>query len=375
MEFGGVGAGASQRIAQLLQAGDPPEVYLTSVAAASEFLSEGVAGAVDTAFGNVTDQFGSLGDNFRLTEDGSDYMLPSWASTGNYWYRGDIYTEAPTTWDKALEQAKQADGTQGLAGGWVSAGSSICTDLQLMGWIYSNGGTIASRQNGELQIAMDKGSNRESWVETLDYLKELHDYSARNADTGCGDQSQALATETSAASWKTGSRPKNQSVIQEKSFAGDIEVVVQPQPSSGAANKTVGLVEGFVTFEQANTEAAQRYLEFLYQPKYLTPLYFLTPMHNLPPYEGLRQSDPYQERLDELISNKGWTQDDADKLFAGLDKAQTMAGETEPPNFKIGSILSSRGLSEILYETVINDRDSGTVVDEYASEFKSMIQS
>jgi ABC-type glycerol-3-phosphate transport system substrate-binding protein len=373
MEFGGVGAGASQRMAQLLQSGDPPEVYLTSVAAASEFLSEGVAAPVDDVYGSVTDTYGSLGDNFRLRQEGSDYILPVWASTGNYWYRDDIYTEAPTTWDAALEQAEAADGTDDMGGGWVSAGSSICTDLQMMGWVYSNGGRLAERRDGSIRITIDEGENRRKWVETLDYLKQLHEFSPRNADTGCGDQSQALATEVSAASWKTGSRPKNQSIIQEKEFADDISVVVQPQPGSGSSRATIGLVEGFVTFGQADTTAAQTYLEFLFQPKYLTPLYHLTPLHNLPPYEGMRQSDPYQSQLNELIETKGWTQDDADRLFEGLDNLQTMAGETSPPNYQVGSVLNSRGLSEILYETVIQDRDSGAVVDEYAKQFQSMI--
>lgn len=375
MEFGGVGAGASRRIAQLLQAGDPPEVYLTSIAAASEFLSQGASAPVDQAYSSVTEEYGELGDNFRLRQDGSDHILPVWASTGNYWYRNDIHSEAPTTWDQALSQAEEADGTNGMGGGWVSAGSSICTDLQIMSWVYSNGGTLAERRDGNIQITMNEGSNRDRWVETLDYLKKLHEYSPRNADTGCGDQSQALATEVSVATWKTGSRPKNQSIIQERDYAEDISVVVQPQPEGSDSNTTVGLVEGFVTFEQADTEAAQQYLDFLYQPEYLTPLYFLTPLQNLPPYEGMRQSDSYQSELNNIIENDAWTQDDADKLFAGLDNLQTMAGETSPPNYKIGSILNSRGLSEVLYEAVIQDRDSGEVVDEYAQEFQSLIDS
>lgn len=366
MEFAGVGGVADSRMAQLLQAGDPPEVYMASATQVSQFMANDVAAPVTPAFENLVERFGSPIEASRAQADGEDYLAPLWGNIGCYWYRSDVYQNEPSTWDALLEEAESADGEAGLRGSWVGAGPAPCTKSQLLTWVYSNEGTMVERVDGEITVTIDQGSNRESWVETLAFLKELHAYSPQNSDSDCGTNSQAIATETSASCWYVGSRPKVQSIDQERGFAGDVASVPQPTPSADMDPTTFGLLEGFMTFDQANTELANEYIEFFFKPEYLNTVYFLTPLQNLPAFPELQETDGFQAELDRLVEDGPWTRHDIEVALETTDHFLTMPAETSPPNPTAGALLGSSALSDMMFDAVIRDEQPEDLVDKYA---------
>jgi len=373
MEYAGVGGSAEDRLAQLTQAGDPPEVFLTGASQAALFLNQDAIAPVSSAFSSISDRFGSPSDNWRLQSGGEDYIAPLWGNIGITWYRTDVMSDqTPDTWDSLLDAAESADSSS-MRGSFVPAGQDICTDLYVLGWAYSNGARVCTRQGGDITVSMTDGENRQRWIETLQFLQNLHQYSPNNSDAGCSQMSQALASESAAHTWYVGSRPKNQPISQDASFAGDISAMPQPTPESGQDPTTVALAEGLVTFKGANTEGANEYIDFLFQSEYLNDLYFLTPLQNVPAFPDIPGTDSYQSKMDEALSSTAFTQEDVEATNTASDNIVTLASETSPANPYSGAILGSRKLSELIYDVTVGGKSPSEALETRASEIQSAV--
>lgn len=373
MEYVGVGGSAEDRLAQLTQADDPPEVFLTGASQAAEFLNQDAIAPVTSAFSSISDRFGSPADNWRLQSNGEDYIAPLWGNIGISWYRTDVMSsEEPNTWESLLSAAESADSSS-MRGSFVPAGQDICTDLYVLGWAYSNGARVCTRDNGDVTVSMTNGENRQRWLETLQFFSDLHQYSPNNADAGCSQMSQSLVSESSAHTWYVGSRPKNQPVSQDANFASDISAVPQPTPESGQDPMTVALAEGLVTFNGSNTEGANEYIDFLFQSEYLNQLYFLTPLQNVPAFPEITNANSYQGKMDEALSSTAFTQNDVDATTTASENIVTLASETSPPNPYSGAILGSRKLSELIYDVTVSGKTPADALETRASEIQSAI--
>lgn len=372
MEYAGVGEGARERLAQLQQAGNPPEIYHTDAAQATQFVQQGAAVPLTGVMETLIERYSDPGERFRLQVDGEDYMVPVLANIGTNWFRTDVYDSVPSSWSDMLSQAEEAD-SDDLRGTFISAGPSPCTDIQFLSFLYGNDGRICGRSDGEVEVIMDQGSNRDAWVETLEFLQDLHEFSPPNADTGCGEMTQGIATATSAHAWYIGARPKVQAVNQNTPFAED----VKPSPNltpEGDDGTTAAIAEGFVTFEGANADAAAAYAEFFTREEYLVKSYFPDPVHNVPPFETIFETDEYQDTYQQIYEDTAWTAEDNEQYLENGQDFQTLPGETDPPNPYAGALLGSLNISDMLTEALVNDEDAGEMVDKYAEEMRSVLE-
>jgi|APHM01.1.fsa_nt_gi ABC-type sugar transport system, periplasmic component len=374
MEYAGVGGSAEDRLAQLTQSSDPPEVFLTGSSQAARFLNQEAIAPISDAFSSIAERLGEPEDNVRLQTNNNDYIAPLWGNIGINWYRTDIWGgNSPDTWSGLLEGAKNIDESSDMTGSFVPAGTDICTDLYLLGWAYSNGARVCARENGRVSVVMNSGNNRQRWVETLRYLQNLHQYSSNNSDAGCSQMSQALASESSAQSWYVGSRPKYQSISQGKEFADKISATTQPTPETEQDPMTIALAEGLVTFANSNTTAANEYIDFLFQPKYLNEIYFLTPLQNVPAFPEVTETQGYQDRINNVVSETAITRKDIDTTNTASENIITLASETDPPNPYSGAILGSRKLSELVYDVTVGNSSPEEALETRASEIQDAV--
>ena len=373
MEYAGVGGSAEDRLAQLTQSSDPPEVFLTGSSQAARFLNQDAIAPVSDAFSSITERFGEPMRTARLQADNDDYIAPLWGNIGISWYRTSFFDNPPDTWESLISSAEKIDESSELTGSFVPAGTDICTDLCLLGWAYSNDARVCARENGEVSVIMTNGDNRQRWVETMQYLQNLHEYSSTNSDAGCSQMSQALASESSAQAWYVGSRPKYQSISQNKEFADKISATTQPTPEAEQDPMTIALAEGLVTFANSNTTAANEYIDFLFQPKYLNKIYFLTPLQNVPIFPGISETEGYQNRINEIVSETEITQEDVETTKTASENIITLASETNPPNPYSGAILGSRKLSELMYDVTVGDSSPEEALETRASEIQDAV--
>lgn len=371
-EYAGLGGNADQRLIQLLQVNDPPEVFLTSASQATQFINQGVAGKVNHAVEAVSKKFGDPTEKSLAKSGGDNYLFPLWANIGFGWHRMDKFSQIPQTWDQLLNEAKNADNPNGTRGTLTITGSNICTSLQLLDFAYANGAKVAEYRDGEFHSALNSGGNHERWVETLSYLQDLHEYSPVASGMGCGAMANSIPTETAYSICGSGGRPKVRSVKRGRPFAGDVRCALQPTPTDSSEQvMSRGLSEGFTTFKQANRQAANVYMEFLAQPKYLNEIYFLTPLHNVPVFPKIAESDSFQQRLEELPD--AWAERDYQIPLKSANKFQTLATETSEPNPYAGAIYSSNELPKMLYNAVVNDTNAEKAVNDAHSRIEQVI--
>jgi len=369
MEYQATGGDAEDRLAQLLQAGDPPEILLSSVSQSAQLAAQGVAAPVNDAFNAVVDRYGE--PRQQMQWEGDQYMMPFGSNIGMFFYRTDVYDEPPSTWETLLSEGRRIEEEDnGMHGTSLFRGTGFCTELQLMSWAYSNEAWVCENNGGtDVNVIIDEGSNRDRWVEVLGYMQDLHTISGGNEDINCNG-STAIANENAAHGWFVGSRQKNQAIVQEKDFAENVALIQQPGPGQEAA-LTNGLTDGLITYKGADNQAAQTYMEFFAQPKYFTQIMSLTPLHIIPPFEGIFDIPEVEEQLANLPD--AWTDQDIQVMRDATEDYITMAGETDPTNPFGGAIYGSRILSDVLYDATIEGQDPGSVIDEYAPQIQEAV--
>jgi hypothetical protein len=372
MEFVGRGSSGSERVIQLLQAGDPPEIFTANQAQAISWAIKGILTPVNKPLQAGADRLGELpGENARTILEGDDYSVPFGANAGCYWYRSDVIGDVvPDTWDKTLEFAEMANGKDGLTGTYVPAGSGSATTYHFLDWLYSNEGTMATRENGEVQIAVSDSNNRDRWVETMEFIKELYQYSPDATDSSWSTMIQAIPNGTAASNWYGGARPKVQSVEAGKDFAKDLHPVQMPKKRARVGD---GSADGFVTFEGANTETAKTFLNFFLQMENMVALPFeLSPIHVVSPWPTVVNSDRWQERIDGLP--EAWSKDDIQTYMVEvMESYQPVSHETEPPNPYAGSLIGSGHVTSFVQEVLINDKNPDSIIDTYAEKLQSSL--
>lgn len=373
MEFVGRGSSGSERVIQLLQAGDPPEIFTANQSQAISWAIRGILAPVDKPLATGEERLGELpGENARTILEGNEYSVPFGANAGCYWYRADVVEDTvPSTWENTLAFAEKADGKSGLKGSYVPAGSDSSTTYHFLNWLYSNEGTIAKRENGEIQIAVGDSENRSRWVETMNFIKELHQYSPDATDSTWSTMIQAIPNETSASNWYGGARPKVQAAKADKPFAADLHPVPMPKNRQRVGD---GSADGFVTFKGADTEVAHAFLEFFLQMENMVKLPFeLAPVHVVSPWPTVVSSDAWKQNIDQLPD--AWSKDDIQTYMVDvMESYQSVSQETEPPNPYAESLLGSNHITNFVQEVLINDKNPDNIVDDYASKLETTLK-
>lgn len=378
MEYAGIGTGYRERLTQLLQAGDPPEVTHTGMQDHVTFGNSGQAGDVTPAVEYLEETYDT-----DLTEeagavifDDTHYLVPLFTNTNLYHFREDIVSDVgedwPQTWDDILTMAEQNDqGQGGLRAGYFPLGQNDCLKYYVISGGFENGASICGRgDDGTVQIVMANDENRGRWIEVMDYWKELAQYSMLDTQGGCSEMAGALPAEITFANQYFGNRPKIQSVQQEKEFAADVRERHKPRPEGGQDNPVLGLLQGVGSFADANVEAANEYIKFMLQPDWFFDFLMLDPVHNAPNLPEIAEHEEYQNRLNEMPDV--WS--DADRQ-AHLSEENRMAfpAETSPPNPYTGALFAADPLWQLGWDVLQEGMDSGQAVDKCASALQGVL--
>lgn len=379
MEYAGIGTGYRERLTQLLQAGDPPEVTHTGMQDHVTFANSGQAGDVTPAVEYLQETYST-----ELTEeagavvfDDTHYLVPLFTNTNLYHFRSDIVSDVgeewPQTWNDVLTMAEQYDeGPGGLRAGYFPLGQNDCIKYYLISGGFENGASICGRDgNGEVQIVMGNNENRGRWIEVMDHWKEKAQYSMLDTQGGCSSMSGAIPAEITFANQYFGNRPKIQSVQQEKEFAADVRERHRPRPEGRQDNPVLGLLQGVGSFAEANVEAANEYIKFMLQPDWFFDFLMLDPVHNAPNLKEIAQHERYQSRLNEMPD--AWS--DAD-LQAHLSEGNQMPfpAETSPPNPYTGALFAAEPLWQLGWDVLQENMDSGQAVDKCASALQGVLE-
>ncbi|MFC5973980.1 ABC transporter substrate-binding protein [Halomarina salina] len=365
MDYTEAGAGTGERVAQLISAGNPPEVIHSTQLEAVKFLNQDVLQPIGDTLDAVSESWGEVGEPIRLTANDQDYMVPMYLERGIDWRRDDVYEANPSTWEEEVAEAKRVDGTNGLNGYYVGAGNDVCNQIQIHSRLRENGARMYHRKDDEIQIAIDDGGeNKQLWIETLNHLKRLHKYSPKAADASCGSLSNAIPSGQSAAGWYVGFRPKLIAGRQNKSFAKNVRPYFPKQSDEALTHgQSVGWVQG----KGADaTDAAREWMRFAYQPEYWTDFMMSVPIHNIPAFPKVRNGDAYQQALQQFVEESSGHSMDVIQQFFDLtvERGMNPAIAVEGGNPYAGTLMfGSDIITRPVQEVLLNDVDPATAVE------------
>jgi ABC-type glycerol-3-phosphate transport system substrate-binding protein len=375
-EFGGPGDDVRQRVVQLIQAGDPPTVAVMPSVGREQFLLQGRGQPITDVAERVMERLGKpFGSARKVSKrDGEWYSLPYRTTVAQYYYREDIDAVdglVPETWDDLLEycrRASESDTTQYAT--VIPAASNYATQAHFRDFGYSNGARFCYRNsNDEVQVGIHT-EYRSQWIETIEYLDQLHEYAPRGADAGWGDIINGIQSGVSAANWYWGSRPKFQVIQNERPWADATRAMLTPEKETSLGLLAVG--GNLMTFPESNTELAETFLEFFMQWDYA--LAYLRRQPTYPsPYPEITQRDDFST---ELKSNLGdaWSDEDYQVAFVDAPK-NSLAGalETEPTNPYFGTLQTTWAMADVVRDVLIKDEDPAAALDTHGARLEERL--
>lgn len=365
LECGSEGQSIRERIIQLIQSGDPPELFPTTITQASQLQNQGAIAPVTDLVDTVTDRLGSPNEKAFMRVDGEDYTIPFFAIPYTQWYRDDVGDSKPDSWDNIRSWMQEAEGSNEVKNPTLLPSSTHwCSELAAQCFLVPNDATMASRnEEGEIEIVIDKGENRDRWIETVEFRKELQEYSGSGSDIGCAERINALHTESAGHTTYGGARPKIQSIERDRDFHQNIRAAQIPGPDGPAKN--FGLYKSLVTFQGANTAMAKTFLNrFIYREEYYTRYLGI---QNAPVFPQQKEDIDMREALSE-----SYTEQDIESWKAATD-VNPPAQQTSPPNPYVDAIFTTRPGSTAVSLVVNEGMSPADAVDQVAQDARDAL--
>jgi multiple sugar transport system substrate-binding protein len=377
MEYIGETGSANERIIQLLQANDPPEVAQTVIPAAVTYGAQGVLADHSPIINTMEERYGDFPDQFLFEFDGNKTFVPMTQTFHSQWYRGDVFEEEPNTWEKELAMAKEHDeGQGGTRGQFLSNASelgeptfSICS----RGW--GNDAFVCQRDdNGDIQVVMDQDPYRDRWIEVFEHVNELSQYSPDNTGIGYTDLFDAVERGATHQMYLYGNRGKDQNM---NDFVADIQNTTVPVPEDKfeeGGRPAWSNTTGYLTFQGSNVDAGMEFLKFWTRPENFYEFFSLTPAHLLPSQPDILDDEDFQSTLQDALGPQWDYERDVVNLVDMAGSSFDLPLETSPPNPYAGPIFSSFEIGKTQRDIVIDGMDPGEAIDNRADNIREVIE-
>jgi len=358
--------GYNKRIAQLLQAGDPPDVINLEEFNVGQYVTQNLLADVT----DVVDEFQNktnFPSQYRIDNNGGDRWFPSFCAPNVRWYRGDVMSDVgfegssplgtPTTYEEWGNFMQTVDESRDdMAGGGIATGATFLGTNTTLCHIWASGARTtqwASGSNEEIEVALPDYT--EEIQTALDHLKSNYQYSADTANWSWTETTDAFANGDIAESFYGGARPQVQAHKRGRSWSKD--VTLGPFPNNPDADNAIdytfpsgwGIMSG-----GQSTESAKDYVSMIMMDdELLTEFYQITPVHNAPLSEARR--DPSHPMWDVPLVNESMTEEQLGFYLDQIPRGQPIAAETSPPNYEASSAFTTFGLGDMVYQYVNQD--------------------
>ncbi len=364
------------RITQLIQAGNPPEVAQLGLTNTYLLYNRGVLQPLNSVYEKAVDELGTPTKTVQKVakQDGNAVIAPLFHNINMYSYRSDLTDIVPDTWDKALEYARVVDEQDNdVRGTYVPISGSVPGAVRLVSWLWPNKGSIAKRNSdGRIVVDFDEEPYRSRMIELLNFLKDRQQYSPPGEGAGWADIQNIIQTGKAASSWYGGVRQKNAAIRNGRSFAKDIKLV--PGMPTKRQDVVDGSSEGLISFKGANTSAAKQFINYVLDEKFLADLLTqLSPIHNIPSWPKVKDSDSYMNGIKSLNLWSGWSMEQFNNYQGkALSKMQDKSMDTEPPN-PYSVTYYSDPIYNLMGDVLRSGKNPGDVIDQRAKELQKTV--
>lgn len=371
IQYTSSGASVQQDILRMQQAGDPPELSMIGIPRGTSLANAGALAPMNEVIDVFEEQWGEIPQAAKVQFDGNDYYLGYFMNVVTNWYRSDILSEAPDTWDKMLRMARENDNPDGVRGAMVMPNQNWVAQLATFSAAFGADAKLMGRQDGEIQIVADNDQNRDQWVDVLNFFQDLYQYSDPHLDTNPATWVNLTNSGDAHQTYITGSRP----ILGggEEEVMRNLEPVPFPAPEEGEADPW-GNIGGWIALDGAeNTDVGLEFLKWYSRPEnIMDALIEADFVHVAPIVDGIQQHETYQTALDEQLPE--WTdKETALSYLESTNTATSLIHETDPPNPYAGNVHSSYDVALMLRNVLVNDKDPAQAVSDGSDRMREVL--
>lgn len=377
IEFTEIGGDYGQRVSQLLQAGNPPEIINLEQFRMGSYAVEGLLEPLDGVISEIEKVEEKIPAKFKFKYEGATRLVPAVASVTNNWYRQDVYNELnldpPTTWESERRAAKRiSEADNGMQGIGYATAATTYGSYHAWTRLWENNARVATRNGDQVQVALDQGKNRQRVKEVLEYTKEMVKYSPTATNWDWNGIYGAYTSGSAATALYSGGRPKTRSIKDDRPWADTTKRTSNPYNSS-TRNESLGNASatGFgILSDASNTETAKDFVRFMTTGKQLVQYARGLSFHNVPIFKSwYDKGSKYRKGWDYLNNNFKEETIKAEKEAIFSDATQPFAYETDPVNPYASTVFSSFVLGQMFYD-VVNGKSPDDAIDKAASSIR-----
>lgn len=184
VEFTGLGAGLAERLTTLIQSGNPPSMFSSyGTQEGGALYLQDLLEPLDDVQADLEESLGAVPESWKFAPGGTNYAALHHVVTFMNWWRTDMY-DIPSNYDDFLTQAAEVD-SQETRAALVAANERGLSTEQLVCLAGANGAEVATMSESSSEFRMP--ATKDAWVETMEFMGELHQYSDSNTNIGYGE--------------------------------------------------------------------------------------------------------------------------------------------------------------------------------------------
>jgi ABC-type glycerol-3-phosphate transport system substrate-binding protein len=371
IQYTSSGASVQQDILRMQQAGDPPELSMIGIPRGTSLANAGALAPMDEVIDVFEEQWGEIPQDAKVQFDGNNYYLGYFMNVVTNWYRSDVFSEAPNTWEKMIRMARENDSSDGVRGAMVMPNQNWVAQLAAFSAAFGADANLMARQDGEIRIVADSDEHMDGWVNVLNFFNDLYQYSDPHLDTDPATWVNLTNSGDAHQTYITGSRPVLGGGPEE--VMRNLEPVPFPAPEEDQADPW-GNIGGWIALDGAeNTDVGIEFLKWYSRPENIMDALIETDfVHVAPIVDGIAEHERYQTALDEQLPE--WT--DKETALAYLESTNTATSlihETDPPNPYAGNVHSSYDVALMVRNVLVNDKDPQQAVADGADRMREVL--
>jgi multiple sugar transport system substrate-binding protein len=348
--------GANQ-LPALLEMGIDQSLFLGG----EEVLETGLHEKIINGIGKDNFYTGALNKTMSPNGDGH-YGVPVSGWVQGIWYREDLFKEkglsAPNTWENILKAAKAFHDPDNKQYGIVLGTSKDAYAEQTFSQFANSNKATVFDQNGNVNFDSNE------MVESLDYYKELAQYTPPGAETASDARDLFLAGNTPMIMYS--SHIMKDLASKDLASVTKLAVPEKQQPSTFGEITSLAISN---TVSDSEKDAAKKFIEFIMQKENNIEYLHMAPGGMSPTLISIAESSEYLEN--DVLKSFG---NEAQNIASTIDNLQRFGFQDDVIYPEMGDISAKYIIGEALYNMTEAGHDPKKVAKEAQTKMESTVK-
>jgi multiple sugar transport system substrate-binding protein len=374
------GGGLTQKLSSMLRGGNAPEVFTAAAGTQGQLMLEDSLLPLTDYFSRFEEVTGEMDPTTYLSRDGEIYTVSPWQKMHMKTIRTDLFDVTlpdqrfDITRKQFLDNVSKINNENDLYGTVLGPTKSGRGTYEAFCYLKSAGVDIWSGPTGNVEVSIDKGSNKQRTIETLEYMQDLYEHAPDGGGYGWAECSKAYTSGSAASLQYSTGRIFSSLLNSNESLIDKTNGILTPFPEKHGSQQITsykGIGAYSIIEKSDNHEAAAQFLEYLFTNEHYFEWLHTVPFHLMPPTEKLARSEEFRNN-DFISSHERFLEFAIEMIprtiplpMTADDHGLNLAGGLAYPNGTLGSMLA---------RLLLQGKDPETALTETATDLRSDLE-